>query len=181
LKLLIENVCSEIASKIASYSYSKDEYPLLVCLAFQDNQYTILSTIKSEVQDKDMMYNLLCVARDDFDRPNNQDLIILENQNKNWHIPNSHLTSIPSGSDQFQAIVNNLNIRREKIIRISTIENLIWSIQYSCEKKRIDDRNGHSPNEKELFYGCPLSMAEAILRNGFDDGSNQIHGKFIRI
>ena len=41
-------------------------------------------------------------------------------------------------------------------------------------KKKIDDRNGHNQNEKELFYGCPLSMAQNILQYGFDydDQSN---------
>ncbi len=134
--------------------------------------------ITSEVSDEDVMFNLLRLARDDFDDENYQDSIPVESQNENWYIPNSQLTSITSESDQFQIIANSLEIEKEKIIDISMIENIIWSVQYSCMKKQFDDVNQCSPNEKELFYGCPLSMARNILQNGFDNKTNQIHGKF---
>jgi len=45
-------------------------------------------------------------------------------------------------------------------------------------KKQFDDVNGRNLNEKELFYGCPLSMARNILQNGFDYDTDRIHGKF---
>jgi hypothetical protein len=178
LKLLIETVGSKVASQIASYSYSENQYPLLACLAWKNNQYTTMRIITSEVSDEDVMFNLLRLARDDFDDENYQDSIPVESQNENWYIPNSQLTSITSESDQFQIIANSLEIEKEKIIDISMIENIIWSVQYSCMKKQFDDVNQCSPNEKELFYGCPLSMARNILQNGFDNKTNQIHGKF---
>ncbi len=178
MKLLIETVGSKVASQIASYSYSENQYPLLACLAWKNNQYTTMRIITSEVSDEDVMFNLLRLARDDFDDENYQDSIPVESQNENWYIPNSQLTSITSESDQFQIIANSLEIEKEKIIDISMIENIIWSVQYSCMKKQFDDVNRCSPNEKELFYGCPLSMARNILQNGFDNKTNQIHGKF---
>lgn len=178
MKLLIETVGSKVASQIASYSYSENQYPLLACLAWKNNQYTTMRIITSEVSDEDVMFNLLRLARDDFDDENYQDSIPVESQNENWYIPNSQLTSITSESDQFQIIANSLEIEKEKIIDISMIENIIWSVQYSCMKKQFDDVNQCSPNEKELFYGCPLSMARNILQNGFDNKTNQIHGKF---
>jgi hypothetical protein len=58
---------SEIALQIASYSYLENQYPLLVCLSFNNGQYTIVDIIDSQVQEEDMMFSMLCAARYDFD------------------------------------------------------------------------------------------------------------------
>jgi hypothetical protein len=162
---------------VASVISSENQYPLLVCLSRTNDRFNIVSIIDSKILEEDMMFSMLCVARDDFDKQNNQDSIINENQNEKWHVPNSHLKSISRQSDQFQKIVNDLNLEKEKIIDINMIENIIWSIQYSSEKRKIDDRNRYSQNEKELFYGCSLSTAQQILKEGFKDNSDGIYGR----
>jgi hypothetical protein len=174
--LLIETLGSEVASQIDSYSHLEMQYPLLVCLSRTNNRYFILDNIiDNSVQDEDTMYNILGAIRGEFNRKTNPN----EGKIKEWYIPNSHYKSLPPGSDQFIRILRNLNIEEQKITRIEKIENILWSVQYSSEKRRYDDRNGRSPNERELFYGCPSSMARDILRNGFDLDTNCIHGKFL--
>lgn len=176
MQLLISQVGSKIASEIAQYLHSEAEYPLLICLAFENNQYTIVSSIDSKVQDEGMMFSMLSLMRDDFDKQNNPNSIINRSDDGTWYIPNSDLTTITSDSDQFRTISNNLNIEECKIVDIRMIENLIWSVQYSSMKKHMEDRTGYSPRERQLFYGCPLSMAENILRNGFNYDTYRIHG-----
>jgi hypothetical protein len=166
---------SEVASQIDSYSHLEMQYPLLVCLSRTKSGYFILDPIIDNGVQEDMMHSILRAIRDEFDKGIN----LNEGAVKRWCIPNSHYKSLPPDSDQFIRILRSLNIEERKITSIEKIENILWSVQYSSEKRRYGDRNGRSPNERELFYGCPSSMARDILRNGFHLDTNCIHGKFL--
>jgi hypothetical protein len=177
LELLFGWIGVKNASEIASYTYSKDQYPLLVCLSSDNNKITIEHILQSKILDESNMLHILSNVRYQFYSPNNEDSEI----DKNWYIPESHLTLISRQDAQLQNIANILNIEMEKIIAINNVDNIIWSIQYSKTKKMIDERITNNKNEQILFYGCPLSMAQDILRYGFNSDDHRIHGKFSKL
>ena len=133
--------------------------------------------IDNTVSDEGTMYSILCTARYDFDHPNTQDPRLQLIPTEERHMANSQLTPIDRQSEKFKGIASRLNIEKTNIFQMEQIENIMWSVQYSSEKSKINDRHGVFQNERELFYGCPSSMAREILRNGFDMNSNCIHGK----
>ena len=64
--MLMKNLNNKITSKIAAYSYSFDEYPLLVCLSFEEGEVTITEIINSATSE-DAVLKTLCSASQKFD------------------------------------------------------------------------------------------------------------------
>ena len=177
MELLLGWIGLKNALKIASYT--KDQYPLLVFLSSDNSSITIRRILASDktIQNDTCMLRILSNVQDSFYSPNNE----VNETDKNWCISESHFAPILPQDAQFQKIANNLNIKMEKIIAIEKVENIKWSIQYLEKKKLVGKRITDNEKEKILFYGCPLSMAQDILRSGFDLDKHRIHGKFFKL
>jgi hypothetical protein len=130
--------------------------------------------IDNKAQDEEAMMATLRAISDEF----HSDTNLNEDEIKEWYMPSSHRTPIQQGSDQFREILSKLDIEEQKVQAIEQIENILWSVQYSSEKERYENRSGRNPNDKELFYRCPITMAHDILQNGFFSDTKSICGKF---
>lgn len=161
--MIINKLGSQIASDIVFHGQSTDHYPLLLCLAFDNDHYTTLHVYNNHGSDRDVMYDHLSCTRADFDSINYRSSGSIASRTKRWYSPPSSLASLAPGSPDFRNIAKKVNLEKAKTCRIQKVENLIWAIQYDMEK-----RKGRHESEREIYFACPVDVAEGILHRGFD-------------
>lgn len=144
----------------------------------KNDQYTILGTINGDTNYEDTTQTALTVMRHDFDQP---DVSLVNESVKQWYMPHSDLTPIDSQTEEFRRITISLNLEEKKITSMEKIDNITWSVQYSKAKTQLNDSQGFTANEEELFYSCPPHIGHDILQHGFDLNMHCIHGKLYDI
>ena len=164
---LLSTIATSLGDEISELivSKSKDNYPLFMCLIFDQGQIKMNCLIETWMCEDEIVSSLLSVI-DAMNIP--FDLHLTKISKENWSIAESRLIPIENNSDEFHRVANDFDRAQSSIVNIHRIENFVWLTEYFKQKNLVDKRLGHDQTEKLLFHGCPYDAAEQILRQGFD-------------
>jgi hypothetical protein len=149
-----------------------DKYPMLISLMFNKGNVKIIDIIEGPMTSDETFIRLIEV-RDKFDRrdekPDQTNLSLRPVSNEGWSMSPSVLISIDRRSGEFERIACQYVGATDQVTSIDEIENTLWLFQYLNLKKTIDNRLKGDTSEQLLVFPCLQSIAEEILRNGFND------------
>ncbi|XP_036404127.1 protein mono-ADP-ribosyltransferase PARP14-like [Megalops cyprinoides] len=80
------------------------------------------------------------------------------------------LVELRPDSKEFKDVENDFRetCRDLKIKKIERVQNATLWKSYQIRKKNLDDKNGHSNNERQLFHGTNVDTIPKINTNGFN-------------
>ncbi|XP_077305871.1 protein mono-ADP-ribosyltransferase PARP14-like isoform X2 [Lithobates pipiens] len=82
---------------------------------------------------------------------------------------NMKVVPLSAGSQEFMDV--DAQFKRTcqmRIIKIERIQNRHLWINYQIKKQSIDDKNGSTTNEKQLFHGLDSNTVNSVNHNGFN-------------
>ncbi|XP_040214242.1 protein mono-ADP-ribosyltransferase PARP14-like isoform X2 [Rana temporaria] len=91
---------------------------------------------------------------------------------QNWDtMNNENMKVVPLGAGSQEFMDVDAQFKRTcpmRIIKIERIQNRHLWINYKIKKQSIDDKNGSTTNEKQLFHGLDSNTVNSVNHNGFN-------------
>jgi hypothetical protein len=155
-----------------------NEYPMLICVMFNNGGVEIANTIKGNVSHDDTL-DFLVEARYKFDcrieTPHPGNRLCQPVLNDVWSMSSSVLKPIERTSEEFERIASQFVGQTEQVIQIDKIENLSWFSQYLDQKRDIPNHCLNNQFEQILVFRCSQVSAEHILQYGFNNDHKGIY------